>query len=433
MKQVTIAVIGAGQRGTGYADYVSEHPHEARIVAVAEPNPARRERFRLRHNLSEESCFASWQELLDKPPLADAALVCTQDRQHFEPSMAALGTGYHVLLEKPMSPDPRECLKMGQRAEQVERIFSICHVLRYTSFFSTIKQLVTEGALGRLISIQHNENVAFWHYAHSFVRGNWRNLRESSPMILAKSCHDMDILHWLAGADCLNLSSFGSLTHFTAANAPSGAPNRCLDGCPAEASCQYYAPKIYLTGKTGWPISVISEDTSLPALVKVLEVGPYGRCVYHCDNDVVDHQVVNMEFANEVTAAFTMSAFTSDVGRSLKLMGTKAELRGIVDDQHNEIEIRDFTTGAIKHLDLTHMNNQGGHGGGDYGIMRNFIHLVQHFPASGNQSETAVGKSVQSHLMAFAAEESRLTRTTINLPEFTQRIQALANQGSSDG
>ena len=423
MKRVNIAIIGAGQRGEGYANYVAGHPYEAQIVAVAERDPERREKFRELHHLSAEHCFADWHDLLAQPvqeTRVDAVLVCTQDRQHYEPALAALNAGYHVLLEKPMSPDAQECVKLGQRAQEVDRIFSICHVLRYTTFFSALKRLLEDGAIGRLVSIVHNENIAFWHYAHSYVRGNWRNTYESSPIILAKSCHDMDILLWLVGTDCRNLSSFGSLSYFTAENAPPGAPLRCLDGCPAAQDCAYYAPRLYLTGATGWPVSVVSVDTRMPAVLKALAEGPYGRCVYHCDNDVVDHQVVTMEFTNGVTAVFTLCAFTQDVSRTIKLMGTKGQIEGIVDRTTNRIEISEFATGKHEVMTMPSEGGAQGHGGGDAGIMRDFLHLVRQ--GGQERGRTSAAVSVQSHLMAFAAEESRLTRQVVNITDFTQRV-----------
>lgn len=423
MKKVTLAVIGAGQRGVNYGSYASRYPHEVQIVAVADPNARRRERFQSLHGIADTHCFASWEDLLARPGLADAVLICTQDVMHFEPAMRALQAGYHVLLEKPMSPRPEECIKMGAYAAETDRIFAICHVLRYTNFFATLKQLLDEGSIGRLVSIQHNENVAFWHYAHSYVRGNWRNTAASSPMILAKSCHDMDILLWLAGAECRSISSFGSLTHFKSENAPEGAPLRCLDGCPAADTCPFYAPRVYLTGETGWPASTISDDVSREALTKALEEGPYGRCVYHCDNDVVDHQVVNIEFANQVTAAFTMCAFTNDVSRTLKLMGTGGEIRGIVDREKSEIEVVEFSTQTRKRINLQSEGGAQGHGGGDFGIVRNFVRLIQ--DERQQQSLTSAALSVQSHLMAFAAEESRLTKGVIELAEFAQRLSSL--------
>ncbi|GGI45831.1 oxidoreductase [Paenibacillus marchantiophytorum] len=414
MRKITVALIGAGQRGVNYAGYALEHPDQLQVVAVAEPNTSRRHNFQALHGLSDEFCFESWEDLLGKPNLADAVLICTQDNMHFEPTMKALEAGYHVLLEKPMSPDPWECIQMGKRSEQAERVFSICHVLRYTNFFTTIKRLLGEGAIGQLMSIQHNENVAYWHQAHSFVRGNWRKAAESSPMILAKSCHDLDIILWLAGADCTHVSSFGSLSHFKKENAPEGAPQRCLDGCPVSDQCLYYAPNVYLTDDIYWPTSAISDDLSLEARTKALQEGPYGRCVYHCDNDVVDHQVVNLAFANEVTAAFTMSAFTKDCSRTLKLMGTKGEIRGAM--EKNEIEVIDFATGTATQIALEIPGGHIGHGGGDFGLIRDFIKLVQE--DSKGDGLTSAAQSVQSHLMAFAAERSRLDRKVVALKEF---------------
>ncbi|WP_145036071.1 Gfo/Idh/MocA family protein [Paenibacillus sp. Y412MC10] len=418
MNKVKVALIGAGLRGINYMDYALQHPHEMEVVAVAEPNRQRREQFQERHGLKDAACFENWNDFFTAPKVADAVFICTQDKQHFEPTMRALETGYHVLLEKPMSPDPEECIRMGEMASQAGLVFSICHVLRYTPFFSTIKELLEREAIGRLMSIQHNENVGYWHQAHSFVRGNWRRTEDSSPMILAKSCHDLDMLLWLADSDCVRVSSFGSLGHFTAAQAPAGAPKRCLDGCPVSDECLYYAPDHYLTEDTNWPTSAISDDMSYDARYQALLEGPYGRCVYHCDNDVVDHQVVNMEFANSVTVAFTMSAFTRDVSRTIKLMGTRGEIRGAM--EKNEIEIIHFGSGKVERISFADRGGHVGHGGGDMGLIKDFLRLVQ--TGGNNQGLTSASRSVQSHLMAFAAEQSRVDGRIIYLNEFAQQF-----------
>ncbi|MBZ9685967.1 Gfo/Idh/MocA family oxidoreductase [Clostridium estertheticum] len=422
MKKVTAALLGAGQRGAGaYAPYALEYPEEFQIIAVAEPDDERREEFKELHKIEDKYCFRSWEELMEEPKLADAILICTQDRMHYKPTIKALEKGYHVLLEKPMSYDPEECVLMGEYAQKYNRVFSICHVLRYTPFFKTIKKLLDEGRIGKLMSIQQIENVAYWHQAHSFVRGNWRNSKESSPMILAKSCHDMDIILWMVGSNCSKISSFGSLGHFKKEEAPAGASEWCLDGCPAADECPYYAPKIYIDWIDNWQADVIrkvvSIDTSKEAMIKALKDGPYGRCVYHCDNDVVDHQVVNMEFENGVTAVFTMCAFTYEGGRSIKLMGTKGQIR--CDMERNEIEVRSFVTKEKEdiHLDTA----SGGHGGGDLGIMRDFVELVR------NQGEkkglTSASESVQSHIMSIAAERSRLESKIINVQDYINELK----------
>ncbi len=419
MRTITVALIGAGQRGMNYAQYALQNPHEMRIMAVAEPVAERRNACKELHGLAEDRCFAHWDDLFSGPKLADAVMICTQDKQHYEPTMKALEAGYHVLLEKPMSPSAEECIRMGEMAARTSRVFSICHVLRYTNFFRAIKQLLEQGAIGKLMSITHNENVGYWHQAHSFVRGNWRRKDESSPMILAKSCHDLDILQWLAGADCTRVSSFGSLSHFTSDNAPEGAPQRCLDGCPAAADCLYYAPKQYLTDNLRWPTSAISDDLSYEGRYKALQEGPYGRCVYHCDNDVVDHQVVNLEFANEVTAAFTMSAFTRDVSRTIKLMGSKGEIRGAM--EKNEIEVIHFGTGKVERISFEDLGGHVGHGGGDWGLMRDFLGMIRE--DGKRTSLTSAEHSVQSHLMAFAAEQSRVEGTSVKLQEFVYLLR----------
>ncbi|MEC0091917.1 Gfo/Idh/MocA family protein [Paenibacillus macquariensis] len=419
MKKITVALIGAGLRGVNYLRYALQHPHEIKVVAVAEPNGERRENFKERHGLSDEMCFYDWDDLFAQPQLADAVLICTQDKQHFEPVMKALKAGYHVLLEKPMSTDPKECVEMGELAAQYNRIFSVCHVLRYTDFFSTIKRLLDSNVIGKLMSIQHNENVGHWHQAHSYVRGNWRRKDESSPMILSKSSHDMDILYWLTGSSCTRVSSFGSLSHFTSAQAPDGAPLRCLDGCPAADECLYYAPKQYLTENTDWPTSAISNDSSYESRLKALQEGPYGRCVYHCDNDVVDHQVVNLEFENGVMAGFAMNAFTKDISRTIKLMGTTGEIRGAM--EKNEIEILHFGSSKVERITFEEVDGLAGHGGGDMGLMKDFVKLVRE--GSSGQGLTTASTSVQSHLMAFAVEKSREEHRVIELKEFEESLR----------
>lgn len=421
MKPIKTVLIGAGQRGAdAYAPYALEYPDEIQFVAVAEIDDERREVFRKLYKIEEAYCFKTWEELLEQPKLADAAIICTQDRMHFKPTMKALERGYHVLLEKPMSYDAKECVLMGEAANKYNRVFSICHVLRYTPFYTHIKDIIESGEIGEVMAVQQIEKVGYWHQAHSFVRGNWRNSEETSPMILQKSCHDMDIILWLVGVDCKCISSFGSLGHFKEENAPEGATKRCLDGCKVRSECPYYAPRIYIDWKDNWQADVIrkvvSLDTSTPALLKALKEGPYGRCVYYCDNNVVDHQVVNIEFKNGVTASFTMSAFTYDGGRTIKLMGTKGQVDGNMET--NEIEVIDFLTGTKKSYAIK--VNAAGHGGGDKGIMQDFVELVQ--AEGGKEGKTAANRSVQSHLMALAAEKARVENKVVNIEEYIEDV-----------
>ncbi|MBD2847717.1 Gfo/Idh/MocA family oxidoreductase [Paenibacillus sp. IB182496] len=415
MEPITVVLIGAGMRGMIYTRHATDHPHELRVVGVADPDPDKRARCREVFGFDETHAYADWDALFAGPRIADAVFVCTQDRDHYEPALRALQAGYHVLLEKPMSPSWEECVALERQAAESDRLLAICHVLRYSPFFRTIKQAVTDGRIGRLMSIQHNENVGFLHYAHSYVRGKWRRSDESSPMILAKSCHDLDIMLWLADSPCRSVASYGGLSHFDETHAPPGAPTYCLDGCPVSDTCPYYAPNTYLRQEVGWMAASVSADTSYAARYAALRKGQYGRCVYRCDNDVVDHQVVSLDFANDVTASFTMSAFTAHTSRTLKLMGTEGELRATM--ASNEIEITRFGSGRRELVQLTDPGGHVGHGGGDARLVRDFVRAVRQY--GSHDSLTSAAASVQSHLMAFAAERARLERRVVPLSEFT--------------
>ena len=365
MKQVTSILIGAGLRGGYvYSQYALDHPDEFKVVAVAEPDQERRELFAAKHNIPKELQYESYEELLQQDKIADCAMICTQDKMHYEPVTMALQKGYHVLCEKPMSPNKDEIVKMGAMAKKYNRILSVCHVLRYSPFFSKIKEILDEERIGRMMSIQHIEEVGYWHHAHSFVRGNWRNKEESSPMILQKCCHDMDIMLWLADSKCKKISSFGELTYFTEENAPVNAPRYCMDGCEHRDKCPFYAPRFYLEHPKAVEdglVYAVTDQADSEHVLKELKKGPYGRCVFHSDNTVVDHQTVDIEFENQVTASFLMTAFTNQCARRIRIMGTKGELKG--DMEAGTIEIIDFVSGTNDLIQL-HTPSKG-HSGSD--------------------------------------------------------------------
>ena len=409
MKPVTAVILGAGSRGSIYASYAKEHPEELQIIAVADPRADRRNMLADQLNVAESGRFASWQELLEHPRMADCAFVCTLDDDHTEPAIKAMEMGYHLLLEKPMSNTEEECRAIVAAARRTERTLAVCHVLRYTPFYMTLKKLIDQGEIGDVTTINQIENVGYWHQAHSFVRGNWRTVRETSPMILQKSCHDMDIILWLMGKNCRRVQSFGSLRHFNAENAPEGAPQRCLDGCPHAADCPYYAPGLYMDMKrTGWPVDVITTDLSEEGRRKALEEGPYGRCVYHCDNDVVDRQVVNLEFDGGAVATFTMTGLSADFSRQLKIFGTKGQIEA--DMGTREIVLHRFGE-EKKTIPIDMGKEASGHGGGDFGIMRDFLHVLR----NGGESRSSAEVSLQSHLICFAAEKSRKASIVVEL------------------
>ena len=409
MKPITAVVLGAGSRGWTYSSYAEAYPEALQIVAVAEPRTDRRTMLAEELNIPEAAQYASWQELLSQPRMADCAFVCTLDDDHTEPAIRAMELGYHVLLEKPMSNTEAECRRIVETANRTGRTLAVCHVLRYTPFYMTLKHLIDQGEIGEVTVINQIENVGYWHQAHSFVRGNWRNTAETSPMLLQKSCHDMDILLWLMGKRCERVQSFGSLRHFTPEHAPEGAPDRCLNGCPHGDHCPYYAPRLYMDmNRTGWPVDVITTDLSVEGRRKALEEGPYGRCVYRCDNDVVDRQVVNLEFEGGAVATFTMTGFSADFSRQLKLFGTAGQITA--DMGTGEIVLHRFGE-AKKAIPLDEDAARSGHGGGDFGILHDFLHILRH----GGESRTSANVSLQSHLICFAAERSRKEHVVVEL------------------
>jgi predicted dehydrogenase len=407
MDPVRLIVVGAGSRGSGYATYAQHHPEELQIVGVAEPRTFYRERLADDYDIPYDNVSVDWRELAARPRFADGVIITTQDAMHAEPAVAFANLGYHVLLEKPMAPNPDDCRRIIDAAKRNDIIFAVCHVMRYTSYTQQLKAILDAGRIGEIVSIEHLEPVGYWHQAHSFVRGNWRNEAESSPMLLAKSCHDLDWLRYLVGQPCVQVSSFGSLKHFRPEERPEGAADRCLE-CPVEPVCPYSAVKIYLgrvrRGETGWPVNVLTPDVTVEGVTEALRTGPYGRCVYGCDNDVVDHQVVNLLFANGATAAFTMTAFTRQRDRETHIFGTRGEIYG----NGSTIEIYDFLTDQTETIQTDRSSDGSiltGHGGGDYGLMQRFVTAL----ATGDRSQILSGpdETLETHLMVFAAEAAR--------------------------
>ena len=421
---ITAVLFGAGLRGANaYGPYALEYPDKLKFVAVAEPDPLRRERFAADHDIPKERQFSSWEDVVARPRLADAVFNCTQDQMHYASGMAALEAGYNMLLEKPMTNTMAETVQLVQTAEDHGRLMQICHVLRYTPFFATLNTILQSGRLGEIVTIEHRENVAYWHMAHSFVRGNWRNQAESSPMILAKCCHDLDILYWNLGELVRRLQSFGSLQHFRPENAPAGATVRCTDGCTVAEECPFDAHRLYLDmNNQGWPITAINNDLSQEGRQQALESGPYGRCVYACDNDVVDHQTVNMEFASGVTAVLFMHGHSHEEGRTMRYDGTRATLRGSFTRSARELEVHDHRTNRRQRIRIPEPDGSG-HGGGDFGVVRSFVKAMR----GETKALTTARASLESHLLAFAAEESRLNNSVIEMDDFRQRADRIAS------
>lgn len=459
-------LVGAGNRGADvFGVWALAHPDHLQVVAVAEPDPTRRESLARAHNIPAERQFATWEDLLVRPQMAQAAIIATQDQLHTGPALAALERGYDVLLEKPIAHRLEECVAIVEAAEASGCRLQICHELRYVPFFQKAQEIVQSGRLGQVITVSHRENVLALHMAHSYVRGNWRRADFASPMILAKCCHDLDFLVWMLGARCESLASVGTLSHFRPQNAPHGAPERCTDGCPVADECPFYAPALYLemrpiytamvesadplirlVGKVGLanpaavetlartlpPLSGIAgfarevrailtdQPESREAVKQALAEGPYGRCVYHCDNDVVDHQIVAMTFEGGVSASLTMHGHSYDESRALRVDGSRATLLGKFGSARVVLEIRDHSAARVERFEFADEFHSGRHGGGDQALVSTFVTALRE-----DQPDllTPPRESLESHLLAFAAERARVKGEVIRMGEFRERAR----------
>ncbi|MGI8746851.1 MAG: Gfo/Idh/MocA family protein [Deinococcus sp.] len=406
-----IGLLGAGNRGIGaYGTHLLTQPRRARIVAVAEPRPERLLHAGELHDVPAGELFASTEAFWEAAPGLglDAVIIATPDETHHAQVLRAAELGVPMLLEKPVANSLGQLLDLRERLRDYRSPIVVAHVLRYTLFFRTLKRLLDEGRIGDLVHLNHTENVGYWHFAHSFVRGNWRREGTSSPMVLAKSCHDLDILRWFAGAPLRTLGAFGGLHHFSREHAPEGSTEFCLDGCAVEASCPYSARKIYLErfgaerGWKGWPNNVLTLDTTPAGVRAALEKGPYGRCVYRCDNDVFDTYSINLLFGNGVSAAFSLTAFTEVNTRTLHLVGSHGEVHGHM--EKGEIIVQDFRTRTREVIDVSDVDASDGHGGGDRALVLNFLDLLEDYVRGERRSSpTAFQESLESHIIAFHA------------------------------
>lgn len=422
MKNIKVAIIGAGLRGMNtYGDYIKENIDYCEIVAVVETKKGRRDLFVEKHKIKEEYVFDNIDEFFKKDKMADAVIISTSDDMHFKPSKLALEKGYHILLEKPMANTLDEIVHLEELCGKYNnQIFMICHVLRYTPFFNKLKEIVDSKALGELISIQHNENIGYFHYAHSYTRGNWRNSSDTAPLILTKSCHDMDILLYLTGSSCEKISSFGNLKHFNSKNFRNDMSEYCFD-CEIKEKCPYYAQKIY-TEKERKMNHAVHMNPTKDNLVAILEKGPYGKCVYKCDNNVVDNMVSILQFENKVTATFNLSAFTKECDRTIKLMFSHGEVGGSM--MENIIKVKRF--GENKEVIIRPSNDVSGHGGGDSKLLEDFIRIIKE--KNYLEAKSSAKKSIESHIMAFAAEYSRISDEVVYVREFHENAIDMTNE-----
>jgi len=425
MEQLSVIIIGLGNRGAKYALHMWEMPEKYKVVAIADPVPACREHVRKMFDLPDSACYEDWEEILAQPKMADVAVIAMSDHLHYVPALRAIEKGYHLLLEKPVAPTAQQCADIALAAERKGVQVLVCHVLRYTPFYGKIKELLMAGTIGQVISLDQVEAVGNVHFSHSFVRGKWHNEAESSPMLLAKSCHDLDIIQWLLDKPCTKVQSFGSLTHFTPENAPEGAPKRCADGgCPVGDTCPYNCVRHYYDEKKNHRRAIITNGISVSKeptdeeVMEALRTRDYGLCVYQANNDVLDHQTVNMEFAGGATATLSVNAFNQG-GRYIRIFGTKGEIYAFMADTEITVytfeDKRKWTVSVLK----TEESIVGGHGGGDQGIIRE-LHAYLSGTYTGFRAAD-INTSVRNHLIGFAAEEARHGETVMDMGQVYRR------------
>lgn len=411
-KPVTAIVIGAGSRGTTYAGYAAQYPKSFQIVGVSDINLERKLSLAKKYNIPEQNQFGDWSEVFEKKKLADAVIISTPDDLHYAPCMKALEMGYDVLLEKPIAQTAQECLNIAKQAKKYDRIVAVCHVLRYAPYFIALKEALDSGAIGEVVSVQHFEAVRYHHFAHSYVRGNWHDSKKTTPIILAKSCHDLDLIRWMLNKECEQVSAFGDLKLFKKENAPQGSADRCLN-CSIERKCPFSALKIYLEDKRYLYVFDLPEDKSKheKILMEKLKTTDYGKCVYRCDNNQCDHYAMVMKFKGGLTAGFNMEAFTSYSGRYTRIMGTKGDIVGDM----KKFTVTDFLTAkqSVWNDDVSTLPGYSSHAGGDWGIVKDFVLAVSNH--DDKYLSGTIDVSVESHIIGFRAEEGRLNAKVVNI------------------
>lgn len=407
LKPITAIICGAGNRGNVYGNYALQYPEQLDIVGVAEPILLRNERYAKKHNIESDNRFTTWEDVFKTPKFADAIIITTPDNLHYGPCMQALKMGYDVLLEKPISPSKKECSDILALAKKNNRIVAVCHVLRYAPYFIKLREIIQSKVIGDVISLQHLEPIGHQHMSHSYVRGNWHNSKETTPIILAKSCHDLDIIKWMLGEQTKKIQAFGDVKWFRKENAPEGSTDRCTDGCKVEATCPYSALKIYHRSRKYLHHFILPDDSEKhgEAIMDYLKNTHYGKCVYRAQNDQPDHYVCNILFEKNITASFSMEAFTSYEGRRTRVMGSLGDIVGDM----NSFTHTDFHSGKK----IEWKQSSDGHGGGDWRLVADWIQAVAQQDTSLLSS--TIDASIESHFMGFAAEKSRLTSKVINL------------------
>jgi predicted dehydrogenase len=406
---LNIAIIGAGVRGTNLARKIITSGYPARIVAAAEPDEQKRFSCQAEFNIPAENIYTDWTDLCIGLKSCDAVIIATLDNQHSGPALASLGRGWHILIEKPLADTLEECKAIAEKQAEKEKIIAVCHTLRFMSGYRKLKEMVTDNIIGDIVHIDHMEAISNIRYAHNYVRGRWASVLGNTFLLLHKCSHDIDYISWLINKKCQRVSSFGSLKYFNAANSPEGSTSRCISGCSRIKTCLYSAISLYVEAPLNeWPANDICSIHTKESHLEAIQNGPFGKCVWHANNDVVDHQAVLMEFEGNTTAVCTLTGYSATNGRRIRIQGTEGEI--VLDEAIGTISVKRFSDneGTIHKLipDVTYHPE-------DKEIVEEWLSSIFHSTAV----TVDAGEALRTHAIVFAAELSRIEKRTVEMAE----------------
>lgn len=407
-----IVAIGVGNRMLKYLTYVEQHPERVQLVAIVEPDDIRRQQVADKFKLPKEACFKSYEDFFKTDSTAEAAFICTPEKDHFKPCISALKKNMHVLLEKPAAQNIDQLKEIRDLSARTGKEVIICHILRYHPCFLKIKELIKSGKYGRIVSITHTENVGIDRMCHSYVRGSMNRESDNNPMLLAKCCHDIDFLLWLSEAKCKSISSFGSRLWFRSENAPEGSASRCLN-CKVEDKCPYSAIDLYWRRREWISNFIIPENQTIDEVLRhELKQGDFGRCVYHCDNDVVDNQVVTMNMDDGSIVTLHMDIFTQRDCRYTEIKLTEGE---IISDGKS-IHATHFATREHSTFEFPSLDRNPFHGGADLRLVEQFLNSIR---GEGKiKASTTIDEAIRVHIVCQEADKSRKSGETVKISKF---------------
>lgn len=422
-RPITAIIVGAGHRSFVYSELAKTNPEMLKIVGVADPNPIRRKKAMDYFGFKEDMCFENAEELAKKRKLADTVINGTMDEQHLETAVPLLNAGYDMLLEKPFAPNEEEMRQIVNCAKKNNSKVMICHVLRYTPFYYAIKERIVNGEIGDIINIQTTEHVSYHHLSTSYIRGKWANSDKChTSMLLAKCCHDLDIIMWMMSeTKPKQISSFGGKFQFKPENAPKEAGTICMKDCPLVDTCVYSTKRLYIDHPDRWAFYVWDalegkKNISIEDKIALMKSdNPYARCIYKCDNNVVDHQSVLINFESGATGTHNMVGGSAEPRREIHIIGTKGEIFGNFEESKFTVLKIDPSPDAhneecdVEEVDLRVTGDMvgayGGHGGGDERLAADFVKFIRGEKPS--LACTSIFDSVAGHLSVYLADKSR--------------------------